>query len=323
MEPIKFEPILKEMIWGGDKICQIINVDNKKRIGENWTLSCRDDAMSVIESGKNKGLKFKDLIDANKKEILGDLFVENESFPILVKIIHAKDNLSIQVHPNDFYAIEQLGLPYGKTEMWYVIDAEPNSKLVAGLKANVTKEIFVEAIKNNTVMEYLNYVDIKKGDVIDIPAGLVHTITSGLLIAEIQQNSDTTFRVYDYDRIDDKGNKRELHIERALDVIDFSGELKNDLILGETSNIGDTEFTKYIDNDFFTVDKYTITNSYEDKSLVDRFSIITVVEGEGYIICGNEKLNIGIGETVFIPAYLGEYQICGNLSILKSIPKAN
>ncbi len=322
MEPIKFEPILKEMIWGGDKICQILKQDSTKRIGENWTLSCRPDAMSVVAAGKNKGVKFEELINSNKKEMLGNLFVENDSFPILVKIIHAKDNLSIQVHPNDFYAIEQLGIPYGKTEMWYVIDAEPNSKLVAGLKAGVTKEVFEDAIKNNTVMECLNFVDIKKGDVIDIPAGLVHAITSGLLIAEVQQNSDTTFRVYDYDRADDKGNKRELHVERALDVIDFSGKLKNEVILGETRNLGDVTFTKYIDNDFFVVDKYTINTSFQEKSDVDRFSIITVVEGEGAIKTKDIELNITLGETVFIPAYLGDYEIIGKLSILKSIPKA-
>ncbi len=321
MEPIKFEPILKEMIWGGDKICQILNVESDKLIGENWTLSCRNDAMSVVADGENKGVKFEDLINANKKEMLGDLFKEIESFPILVKIIHAKDNLSIQVHPDDFYAIKELGIPYGKTEMWYVIDAEPNSKLVAGLKSNVTKEVFENAIKNNEVMDCLNFVDIKKGDVIDIPAGLVHAITSGLLIAEIQQNSDTTFRVYDYDRTDNQGNKRELHVERALDVIDFSGKLKNEVIDGETSKIGDVEFTKYINNDFFTVDKYTITTSFSDESLVDRFSIIMVVEGNGTIKFGNKELNVALGETVFIPAYLGKYEVVGNLSILKSVPK--
>ncbi len=322
MEPIKFEPILKEMIWGGDKICQILEQESDKKIGENWTLSCRNDSMSVVAAGKDKGEKFEDLINRNKKEMLGNLFVDNESFPILVKIIHAKDNLSIQVHPDDFYAIEKLGIPYGKTEMWYVIDAEPNSKLVAGLKNGITKENFAEAIKNNSVMDCLNFVDIKKGDVIDIPAGLVHAITSGLLIAEVQQNSDTTFRVYDYDRTDDKGNKRELHVESALEVIDFSGKLKNEVIDGETSKIGDTVFTKYIDNDFFTVDKYTISSSLKDKSDVDRFTIITVVDGEGVVKSKDVELNVALGETIFIPAYLGEYEIAGNLSVLKSIPKA-
>ncbi len=321
MEPIKFEPILKEMIWGGDKICQILKQDNEKTIGENWTLSCREDAMSIVASGKYKGQSLKELINSKKKEMLGNLLKENEDFPILVKVIHAKDNLSIQVHPDDFYAIEKLGLPYGKTEMWYVIEAEPNAKLVAGLKSDVSKKIFEEAIKSNKVMDCLNFVDINKGDVIDIPAGLVHAITSGLLIAEVQQNSDTTFRVYDYDRVDANGNRRELHIDSALDVIDFNGKLKNEVIEGGKLNIGDVVCTKYIDNDFFTVDKYIISTDYKDKSDEDRFCIFTVVDGEGVIKCKDVELKVGLGETIFIPAYLGEYKFVGKLTVLKSVPK--
>ncbi len=321
MEAIKFNPILKEMIWGGDKISQLLKIENTSKIGENWTLSFRDLDTSVVSVGEYKGKSLKELVDANKKEMLGDLFLNIETFPLLVKIIHAKDNLSIQVHPNDFYALNELDLPYGKTEMWYIVDAEPDSKLVAGLKKGVSKEVFEEAIKNKTVMDCLNFVEVKKGDVIDIPAGLVHAITSGLLIAEIQQNSDTTFRVYDYDRVDANGNQRELHIERALDVIDFTGKLKSEVIEGENSKIEDTLVTKYINNDYFTVDKYVVKNSFRDKSLFDRFSIITVVDGAGVIKFGNKALDINIGETVFIPAYLGDYEITGEVSVLKSVPK--
>ncbi len=321
MEAIKFEPILKEMIWGGDRISQLLKIENKNKIGENWTLSFREQDTSVVAEGKYSGRSLKDLVESNKKEMLGDLFLDMETFPLLVKIIHAKDNLSIQVHPNDFYALNELGLPYGKTEMWYIIEAEPDTKLVAGLKAGVTKEVFEEAICNKTVMDCLNFVDVKKGDVIDIPAGLVHAITSGLLIAEIQQNSDTTFRVYDYERVDANGNQRELHIDRALDVIDFTGKLKSDVITGETTSVEGAVVTKYINNDYFTVDKYVVNNNFKDSSLFDRFSIITVVDGAGVIKFGEEELVVNIGETVFIPAYLGDYEVSGNLTILKSIPK--
>ncbi len=321
MEPMKFNPILKEVIWGGDKIGQMLNLRNQNKIGENWTLCLRDDDISIVAEGTHEGYGLDELIKSQKKEMLGDLFLENETFPLLIKVIHAKADLSIQVHPNDFYALKELGLPNGKTEMWYVLEAKVDSKLVAGLKHGVTKGIFEKAIAENTVMECLNFVNVKKGDVIDIPAGLVHAITSDLLIAEIQQNSDTTFRIYDYDRVDANGNKRALQVERALDVIDFMGNHKGEVIKGESNNINGVEVTKYVDNDYFTVDKYVVSTILKDKSLFDRFTTITVVDGNGYIKFGSMKLEINIGETAFIPAYLGEYEVVGEVSFLRCVPK--
>ncbi len=178
-----------------------------------------------------------------------------------------------------------------------------------------------KAIENGCVSDYLNYVEVKKGDVIDIPAGLVHAITSGLLIVEIQQNSDTTFRVYDYDRVDSKGCKRELHIERALDVIDFSNDKGSALVVGEESKKDEVCIREYINNDYFEVKKYETKSAYYDKSLFNSFTILTIVKGNGIIKFKDDEMKLDIGDTIFIPAYLGEYEIIGEIALLKCIPK--
>ncbi len=319
MEPLKFKPILKEIIWGGSRICELLEIENDKTIGENWTLSYRDADMSVVDNGKYKNKTIKEVIDSNKKGMLGEKFKDLTDFPLLVKIINANDNLSIQVHPDDYYAINTLGLPYGKTEMWYVIEAKEDAKLVVGLKEGITKEDFSKAIENNTVMDCLNFVPVKSGDIIDIPAGLVHAITSGLLIAEIQQNSDTTFRIYDYDRTDKNGNKRELHVQQSLDVINFTGKLNTNLAQGTViKKENGIEITHYINNDYFSIDKYELSGELNDESLQDRFSILVFLKGAGTIEGEGFNLSVKLGETVFIPAELGKYKITGSLTYLKS-----
>ncbi len=319
MEPLKFKPILKEIIWGGSRICELLNIENNKTIGENWTLSYRDTDMSVVDSGIYKNKTIKEVIESNKKGMLGEKFKDLTDFPLLVKIINANDNLSIQVHPDDYYAINSLGLPYGKTEMWYVIEAKENATLVAGLKEGITKSDFEKAIEEGTVMECLNFVPVKSGDIIDIPAGLVHAITRGLLIAEIQQNSDTTFRIYDYDRTDKEGNKRELHIKQSLEVIDFSGKLSTKLAQGTlVKRAEDVEITHYINNHYFSIDKYELNGELFDESLQDRFSILVFLKGTGKIEGKDYSINVNMGETVFIPAELGNYKVSGNLTYLKS-----
>lgn len=320
MEPLKFEPILKEVIWGGSRISQMLDLKSDKLIGENWTLSLRNDNISVVSEGKYKGSTFENLVEENKKDMLGNSFLEIKDFPLLVKIINSENDLSIQVHPDDYYANTKLGLPYGKNEMWYVLEAKENAKLVVGLKNGISKEDFKSAVENNKVMECLNTVPVKSGDIIDIPAGLVHAITSGLLVAEIQQNSDTTFRIYDYDRVDNSGQKRELHLEQALGVIDFEGKLKTELCLGNDILKENLKVTKYINNQYFTVDKYEVVDILEEESLYDKFTILLFVDGEGKVEYDDLEIQVKMGDTIFIPAYLGKYKIIGNVAFLKVVP---
>ncbi len=322
MKVLKFEPILKERIWGSTLINTLLgNGEDKRIIGENWTVSCRVEDDSLVSYGENKGKTLKELIENNKKEVLGESFINQDEFPLLIKIIHAKDNLSVQVHPDDEYATSIMNIPYGKTEMWYIIDAKEDAKLVLGLKDNVSKVDFENAIKNKKVMECLNFVPVKKGDIVDIPAGLVHAITDGILIAEVQQNCDTTFRVYDYDRVDDNGKERDLHVKEALETIDFENKLDKKVVVGKKDSKDDM-VTNYIDNKYFSIDTITISDTYIGSGCKNHFSILTAVEGEGKITCGDESFSIKECESIFIPAYCEDFTITGNIKFLKAIPKA-
>lgn len=303
--PLIFEPINKTMIWGS----------------ESWDISCRENEMGIISNGTYKGEKFIDIINKNKECMLGSDLKDISTFPLLIKRIIAKDKLSVQVHPDDRYAKLNENVEFGKTEIWYVTKAPEDSKLIVGLKENVTKEFFKECIYKGEVTDCLREIKVKKGDFINIPSGLVHAITNDIGILEIQQNSDITYRVYDYDRVDKDGNKRELHINKALDVINFNFN-ENFKIKGLDIAKGENKQTYYLHNKYFSIIKLDITNKYEEFSFNNKFHILSCISGSGYIESNynNKKIitEFKKGESIFFPAKIGFYKIVGKSEFLKS-----
>lgn len=315
-----FEPIYKEMVWGGDELSKLFgrNIPSAN-VGESWDISCRPDEMGLVLNGALKGTPFIDVIKENPIKVLGTSLADNESFPLLVKIITANDNLSVQVHPNDEYAKKSENYIYGKTEMWYILHAPKDSYLIIGLKDGVTKEVFKKAIEEGKTEKYLEKVYIKKGDVINIIEGLVHAITKGVVLAEVQQNSDITYRVYDYNRMGLDGKPRQLHVEKALDVIDFDGRIKKETQKGlAVKKDNNNVLTYYISNEYFTIIEYDIHTMIEDCSDNEKFFIFTCVEGSCTIDSENYSLQLNYGDSVFIPAALGEFTIVGKCKLLKS-----
>ena len=211
MYPIKFENLYYDKVWGGRDLEEFRSNLPEGNIGESWDIACHENGTGIVANGRFKGMSFKELIENYKEEIFGESV--KEEFPLLVKLINSNENLSVQVHPNDEYAA-RVENSYGKTEAWYVVDAKEGAELIVGTNG-CTKEEFEAAIKSGNVEDYLNRVKVNKGDAFLINSGLVHAICSGLVIAEIQQNSDITYRVYDY------GRPREIHVEKSLEVIDF------------------------------------------------------------------------------------------------------
>lgn len=308
--PLKFNPIYKEILWGGRRIAQYFNREIPDgNIAESWELSCNADSMSIVSNGEYRGTELFTLIYKYKEKILGTKIYEKYGlhFPLLVKIIDANDKLSVQVHPDDGYA-KLIGEKNGKNEMWYVLDAKEDAKLIYGLKKNISREDFVNAIKKGTIIDTLNEVPVKAGDCLYIPSGTVHAILEDILIAEIQQNSNTTFRIYDWDRTDKYGNKRELHIERALDVINFNSYKTH------ISNSG--QKIKLIESEYFNVDEININDKYILTVLGEFFIVIMNIHGSGKIHWKNGVETINKGDTLLLPASLGEIKIEGKLKIL-------
>ncbi|TDT61060.1 type I phosphomannose isomerase catalytic subunit [Fonticella tunisiensis] len=314
--PLFFEPVYKEIIWGGRNLEKVFNRNLPEgKVAESWEVCCHKNGMSIVSNGEFKDKSLEELIKEHGERLLGTKASSLDRFPLLIKFIDANDRLSVQVHPGNEYALKVEG-DLGKTEMWYILEAKEGAKLIYGTKPGVSKEEFKRAIENGTLEDYLNYVDVKKGDVAFIPAGTVHAIMDGLLIAEIQQNSDTTYRVYDWNRVDKNGKGRELHIDKALDVInfDFKGEVSRPVLNDfEGYSIG-----TLVTCDFFTVDKIVINEKYVDKTDGTSFFIFTAVEGEGEIIYDDQSYPIKSGNTFMVPADPHEFTIKGNLTLIKS-----
>lgn len=310
MYPIKFENIYFEKVWGGEDFKEFRDNIVGNNIGESWDIACHDNGMSIVANGPLKGKSLKDLI-SEFGELLVGRKVDINNFPLLVKLINSKDYLSVQVHPNDEYASKEEN-QQGKTEAWYVMSAKDGSKIVVGTN-NCTKKQFIDAIKNNTVEDCLNYIDVKQGDCFLINSGLVHAIGEGLVILEVQQNSDVTYRVYDY------GRPRELHITKSLDVIDFNGKavnLSNNLKTVENGY----RIVNLCKSDYFEMKKIEIDTIWHDTCDKNKFSIITCVNGKGYIESKDFKECIKTGDSYLMPASLCEYNITGNVEVIKSCP---
>jgi mannose-6-phosphate isomerase len=309
MYPIKFENLYYEKIWGGRDLEKFRDNLPEGDIGESWDIACHPNGTGVVANGEYKGTKFDKLIKEYGYDVVGTK-VSLEKQPLLVKLINSKEKLSVQVHPGDEYAAKYEG-DYGKTEAWYVLDAKPNASLIVGTK-DCTKEEFEIAIRSGEVEKYLNKIEVKKGDCFLINSGLIHAICEGVIIAEIQQNSDITYRVYDY------GRPREIHVEKALKVTNFDLQCEN--LKGEERSFDGFKKSLLCKNKYFGIEKLTIDEALKDSSDVERFDILTCVEGEGIIEGNGYSEKIKMGDSYLIPATLGNYEVRGQLTVLKSYP---
>ena len=313
LKPIKLKPEFKEIIWGGNRLKNEYNkVSDLNNIAESWELTVRPDGMNIIDGGEFDGLTMEEYINKNGFSVVTDK--EMDRFPLLIKFIDAEDNLSIQVHPDDEYGMKTAN-SLGKTEMWYIIDAKPGARLVYGLKEGCTIEMLKNAIDNNTVEDTLNYVSVTKGDVFFIPSGLVHAIGAGILLAEIQQNSNITYRVYDYNRVGKDGKPRELHVNDALNVIVNRSENEIDKIRFSTNIKNDTTLASC---EYFTVDKYSLNGEIKLNTDEKSFNSVLCLDGCGTLEFNGEIFSVTKGDSYFIPANLGNYTIKGNLEIVVS-----
>ncbi len=305
MSLLKLKPSCKDYLWGGHRLVDEYGKDFKGNVlAETWELSCHSDGPSYIDNGPFKGKTLAEYIDIKGQDILGSNCKRFDDFPILIKFIDAKDNLSIQVHPNNQYALEHEH-QYGKTEMWYVVDAKDDAFLYYGFKNKISKEEFKERIENNTLLDVLNKVNIKKGDVLFIESGTIHAIGKNTLIAEIQQNSNVTYRVYDYARVGPDGKQRALHIDKALDVTLLDKAKEYDF--GSSLGI----------SDYFKVDKINLQNEVFKTNVDDKsFYSILVLDGSALIKSCDEELSLTKGDSIFVEANTGDIEISGSLSAL-------
>ena len=313
LKPIKLVPEFKEIIWGGNKLKTEYNKkSNLKNIAESWELTVRPDGMNKIAGGEFDGITLSEYIEKNGFGVVTNKAMDR--FPLLIKFIDAEDNLSIQVHPDDEYAMKKAN-SLGKTEMWYIIDAKPGAKLVYGLKPGCDIKSLEKAISDGTVEEQLNFVDVKKGDVFFIPSGLVHAIGAGILLAEIQQNSNITYRVYDYNRLGKDGKPRDLHVEDALNVIVNRDDDEIEKIQFSTNA---KNINSLASCEFFKVDKYNIDGDFAFSTNAESFNSLLCLSGKGNINYKGEKFSISKGDSYFIPANIGDYTVEGNLEIIVS-----
>ncbi len=300
--PLKFSPILKDKIWGGSRLNKVLNkTEAGENCGESWEISTVEGDISVVSEGFLKGNNLKELIEIYMGDLVGDNVYEKFGldFPLLIKYIDANDDLSIQVHPDDSVAADRHN-SFGKTEMWYVIEAEKNAKLISGFKKEVEKDEYIRALENGNLKDLLNFEGTTPGDVFFMPAGRIHAIGAGILLAEIQQTSDITYRIYDWDRKDKDGKSRELHTDLALDVIDFShsGEYKTSY----HSQINQS--TNLVECNYFTTNLMHFDTRVEKEfNFIDSFVIYMCPEGKVKILWDEDKeMLISKGETVLLPA---------------------
>jgi len=300
--PFKFEPILKPVIWGGSRLCEFKNIKPvKDGIGESWEISGVKGSISVISDGDLKGVSLSELLLGGKEQLVGKKVYEKygNTFPLLIKFIDARDDLSIQVHPDDRLA-KQRHNSFGKTEMWYVINAAPDAYLYSGFQKSITPDEYVERVKNNTFTETLQKYYVKPGDVFFLPAGRVHAIGAGCFVAEIQQTSDITYRIYDYNRKDADGNTRELHTDLAKDAIDYTVYPTYKTEYLPTPN----HPVKLASCNYFTTNLLDLSLEINrDYSLLDSFVIFICIDGSCQIT--DDKGNSVVlkqGETLLIPA---------------------
>lgn len=315
-ETVKLVPAFKDYLWGGRKLITDFNKKcDLEKAAESWELSTHKDGESIVASGRHSGKKLSEYINLSKDEILGNRASNFEFFPILIKFIDARDSLSIQVHPNDEYALKNEG-EYGKTEMWYILDCDKDAFIYYGFKNKISKDEFETRIKENTLLDVLNKVSVKKGDVFFIKSGTVHAIGSGNVICEIQQNSNTTYRVYDYDRRDKYGNTRPLHIDKAIDCATLTPP--ENFVCGKSENGVNMQRKTLAECKYFIVEEVRAEGIAKLDISVNTFHSVTVLDGAGEIKTGDTVISVIKGDTLFVPAGYDKIEINGKIKAMLS-----
>lgn len=312
--PLQFEPILKDRIWGGEKLKTNLNKPITSKItGESWELSTVEGDVSVIANGGLKGKSLTEVIDEMPNEILGTEVHHRfgDQFPLLFKYLDAREDLSIQVHPNDELAKKRHN-SFGKTEMWYIMQADPEARIIVGFKEDSNADAYLENLKNNTLLTILDDVPVKEGDVFFLETGTVHAIGAGLVVAEIQQTSDITYRIYDFDRKDAQGNTRELHIDNALDAINYD-KVDAYRTYSKEENLSNT----IVNCPYFTTNFIPLSDAVTVSKTGNSFTVYMCIDGEFELEYNKNIYSYKKGDTVLIPAAMDYYVINGKASILE------
>ncbi|RBN50268.1 type I phosphomannose isomerase catalytic subunit [Flavobacterium psychrolimnae] len=312
--PLQFEPILKERIWGGEKLKTLLHKPITSNItGESWELSTVEGDVSIVANGELKGKSLTELINSFPNEILGTAvhIRFGKQFPLLFKYLDAREDLSIQVHPNDELAKKRHN-SFGKTEMWYIMQADDNARIIVGFKENSNAEEYLENLENKTLLSILDDVKVKSRDVFFLETGTVHAIGAGLVVAEIQQTSDITYRLYDFDRLDANGNTRELHVDLALEAINYN-KVETKKLYTTNSNQSNT----VVDCPYFTTNFIPLDGAISVSKSGESFTVYMCVEGSFEIEYNHSKIQYTKGETVLIPAAMNAFILNGKASILE------
>ncbi len=315
--PIKFSPILKDKIWGGQKLKTILNKDSDlPNIGESWEISDVEGDTSMVSNGSLAGKSLKDLLETYKGQFVGEknYKVFGNKFPLLIKFIDAREDLSIQLHPNDELAAKRHN-SFGKTEMWYTVQADEGSNLIVGFNQDMTADKYLSHLENKTLTEILNFDDVKVGDTYFIEVGRIHAIGAGVMVAEIQQTSDITYRVYDWDRVDDEGNGRELHNDLAIDAFDFNMPDNFRVNYSKEHN----ESNDMVSCPYFTTNYLKVTETLQKKNKQDSFVIYMCVDGDAEILVDGVSESIKKGETILLPAVIKDYEIVSKNATLLEV----
>lgn len=314
--PIRFVPYLKSVIWGGDKICVYKGIaQDEPRVGESWEISQVPGHVSVVAEGGYAGMSLTELIDCFGEELLGSKVLKryDGKFPLLIKLIDASADLSVQVHPDDALAMQRHG-SLGKTEMWYIIDADKGAKIYSGLNREITPEEYVAMVRDGSIEDVLAAHDSEPGDVFFLPAGRVHAIGAGNLLAEIQESSDITYRIYDYNRVDADGNPRQLHTEEAKDAIDYTchSDYKS-----APANPSAADAT-LVDCSHFKVDRLLVDGEMKPNVSSDSFTVLMCIEGKVSVECDDGTMEMKQGETALIPAAASRFMLKGTATLLSA-----
>ena len=312
--PLQFEPILKERIWGGTKLKTFLNKPITSNItGESWEISTVENDVSVVVNGSLKGKSLNELINEFPEAVLGTKVYAQfgKQFPLLFKYIDAREDLSIQLHPNDELAKKRHN-SFGKTEMWYVMQADTDARLIVGFKEKSSPEEYIKNLNNKTLLTILDTKKVKQGDVFMLDTGTIHAIGAGIVIAEIQQTSDITYRVYDFDRVDANGKSRELHIDLALEALNYE-KIQAQRFYSKTENIAN----EIVNCNYFTTNFIPLDGNIEIHKNQTSFTVYMCVEGDFKLTFANESYSYKKGDTVLIPAAITNFQLSGKASILE------
>ena len=311
--PLRFKPILKNKVWGGSKLGTFLGKNlSSNKTGESWEISTVKDNISVVKNGSLEGHTLRELLQTYKANLVGEKIYKQfgDEFPLLIKFIDAEENLSVQLHPDDFLAKERHD-SFGKTEMWYILQADEESNIIAGFKDGVTKQDYLTHLSNKKLQQILNFETIQKGDAFFIKPGLIHAIGAGVLLAEIQQTSDITYRVYDWDRVGSDGEKRDLHTALAEDAIDFTENNRFKIPYA----LDDEKVAVLAQNNYFTTRLLAVAEKPQEFNYKkDSFRIFMAVEGETTLIGKNFEEVLKTGETLLLPAVFDTIKITGNKS---------